>query len=225
MGTRIDLTASDRHAFAAYLAEPPGKPHGGLVVIQEIFGVNTHIRSVADGFARDGYRVIAPALFDRAERGVELGYDKESVDRGRALRQRIELADMLLDLAASGEYVRPAGKVGIVGYCLGGSLAWLAACRLGSFAAAVGYYGGMIAGHLSEAPKIPLMLHFGDEDSGIPMSDVEKIRTGTDPKLVEVFTYAGAGHAFNREGNAAWHGPSAQLARKRTMAFLREHVG
>lgn len=221
----IELRASDGHRFAAYETGPGGKPQGGLVVVQEIFGVNAHIRSVADGFAEDGYSVIAPALFDRAERGLELDYDKAAVERGRALRQRIELDAMLRDIAASVEAVRNAGKVGVVGYCLGGSLAWLAACRLTGIAAAVGYYGGMVAGHLTEQPKVPVMLHFGEDDAGIPMSDVDRIRASADPARVQVFSYPGAGHAFNREGNAAWHGPSAKLARERTLAFLRERVG
>ena len=225
MGKNIEINAADGHAFGAYEARLKDRVRGGLVVVQEIFGVNAHVRRVADGFAADGYHVVAPALFDRAERGVELGYDKPDVERGRGLRQKIDLDHMLLDVAASGEAVRSAGKVGIVGYCLGGSLAWLAACRSEAFSAAVGYYGGMIAGHLSETPRIPVMLHFGEDDSGIPMSDVEKIRAGVDQKRVQVFAYAGAGHAFNRDGSSAWHKPSARVARERTLAFLREHVG
>jgi carboxymethylenebutenolidase len=225
MGTMIELTASDGHSFGAYEAEPDGKPRGGLVVVQEIFGVNAHIRRVADGFAADGYHVIAPALFDRAELGVDLGYDAADVERGRNLRQEISLDEMLLDIAACGAALGASGKVGLVGYCLGGSLALLTATRLEGFAAAVGYYGGMIAGHLDETPRIPVMLHFGEDDGGIPMADVAKIRAATEPALVQVFTYPRAGHAFNRDGNKAWHEPSARLARERTLAFLREHVG
>lgn len=225
MRANIELTASDGHRFGACEATPVGKPRGGLVVVQEIFGVNPHIRRVADGFAADGYRVIAPALFDRAEPGVEIGYEPADVERGRNLRQEISLDEMLLDIAACGVALAASGKVGLVGYCLGGSLAWLTATRLDGFAAAVGYYGGMVAGHLDEAPRIPMMLHFGEEDGGIPMADVAKIGTAADPRLVQVFTYAHAGHAFNRDGNKAWHEPSAKLARERTLAFLREHVG
>ena len=221
----IELTAGDGHRFSAYLATPPGKPRGGLVVIQEIFGVNPHIRNVANGFAADGYLTIAPALFDRVSRNVELAYEKADVEHGRDLRQRISLDDMLLDVDAAVAVVRSAGKVGVVGYCLGGSLAWLAASRLPGIAAAVGYYGGMIAGHLGEQPSVPVMLHFGETDGGIPMSDVAKIQAAADPARVGVFTYAGAGHAFNREGNQAWHGPSAKIARERTIAFLQEHIG
>ena len=225
MGATIMLTASDGHRFGAHEARPAGTPRGGLVVVQEIFGVNPHVRRVADGFAADGYHVIAPALFDRAELGVELGYESADVERGRNLRQEISLDEMLLDIDACRVALAAFGKVGLVGYCLGGSLAWLAATRLDGFAAAVGYYGGMIAAHLDESPRMPVMLHFGEEDSGIPMADVARIRAAADSALVQVFTYPHAGHAFNRDGNKAWHEASAKLARERTLAFLREHVG
>jgi carboxymethylenebutenolidase len=223
--TTITLKASDGHSFAAYEAKPAGKARGGLVVVQEIFGVNAHIRRVADGYAKDGFHVIAPAIFDRAERGVDIGYEKADVDRGVALRHKISLDDMILDLAASVAALKGAGKIAIVGYCLGGSLAWLAAARIPGLAATVGYYGGMVASHLGEKPRCPVMLHFGELDGGIPMTDVEKIRAAVDPKQVQVFTYAGAGHAFNRDGNHAHHEPSARLARERTVKFLAEHMG
>jgi carboxymethylenebutenolidase len=221
----MELTAADGHAFAAYEAKPSGKPRGGLVVIQEIFGVNPHIRRVADGYAADGYHVVAPPLFDRAERAVELGYDGADRDKGIALRKDIPTEQALQDIAAAVDALSGAGKVAVVGYCWGGSLAWLAACRLDGLAAAVGYYGGMIAANLADKPRIPVMLHFGELDGGIPMSDVAKIKAAVDPAMVEVYTYSGAGHAFNRDGNSAWHAPSAKLARDRTLAFLRRHVG
>lgn len=225
MGTNITLKASDGHSFGAYEVTPKDKVRGGLVVIQEIFGVNAHIRKVAEEYADDGYQVIAPALFDRAERNVDLGYEAPDRDRGIALRQKIDLAAMMRDVGASVDALKGVGRVGIVGYCLGGSLAWLAAAQVPGLAAAVGYYGGMIAKQLGEKPRCPVMLHFGENDTGIPLSDVEAIRKGTDPKLVEVFSYAGAGHAFNRAGNAAHHAASARLARDRTVAFLRQYVG
>lgn len=221
----ITLKAADGHEFSAYEAKPKGKARGGLVVVQEIFGVNAHIRAVADGYVAEGYHVIAPALFDRAERKVELGYDKPDMERGIALRKEIALDAMLADIAASAERLAAAGKVGVVGYCLGGSLAWMAAQRLTGIAAAVGYYGGMIASHLDPAPRVPVMLHFGSEDRGIPRLDVEKIREHVDPKQVQVFVYEGAGHAFNRDGTPAHHAESAALAGKRTLQFLREHIG
>jgi carboxymethylenebutenolidase len=226
VGKEITLTAADGHSFAAYEKTPSsGVVRGGLVVVQEIFGVNAHIRRVADGFAEDGYRVIAPAIFDRAERGVDLGYEKPDVERGRAIRAAIATDHMLADIAASIAVLGSSGKVGIVGYCLGGTLAWCGAARLEGLAAAVGYYGGAIAAQLDEQPRCPVMLHFGEDDPSIPMSDVAKIKGAVDPSLVQVFTYKEAGHAFNREGNAAWRGEAARVARDRTIAFLREHVG
>ena len=168
MGQTIKLRASDGHELSAYEAAPPsGKPLGGLVVIQEIFGVNDHIRGVADGYAADGYHVVAPAIFDRAEPGVELGYDKPDVDRGVALRGKIPLEKTLADITASLEWLKASGKAAIVGYCWGGSLAWIAAARLSGLAATVGYYGGMVASHLNETPRCPVMLHFGENDGGI----------------------------------------------------------
>jgi carboxymethylenebutenolidase len=225
MGDLIKLKASDGHAFAAYERKPAGPVRGALVVVQEIFGVNPHVRSVADGYAADGYRVLAPALFDRAERDVELSYDGADRDKAIALRKAIAIDAMLLDIAASISALESTGKIGIVGYCLGGSLTWLAATRLSGLAAAIGYYGSMIAANLAETPRCPVLLHFGEEDGGISMADVEKIRASVDPGTVQIFTYPGAGHAFNRAGNAAYHEPSAKLARERTLAFLRQHVG
>jgi carboxymethylenebutenolidase len=225
MGKRLTLAAGDGHGFAAYEATPKERVRGSLVVVQEIFGVNAHIRRVADGFAADGYKAIAPAIFDRAEREVELGYEGTDRDKGMALRKSIPYDAMLADIAASVEALKDSGKAGIVGYCLGGTLAWLAAAKVSGLAAAVGYYGGAIAANLSDLPRCPVLLHFGEEDTGIPMADVEKIRAATDPGSVRVFTYPNAGHAFNRDGNKAFHGESARLARERTIAFFREHVG
>jgi len=225
MGETIRLTAGDGHEFSAYEAQPAGAVRGGLIVVQEIFGVNAHIRRVAGGYAADGYRVIAPGIFDRVEPGIELGYSKPETERGVELRKRIPIDAMLRDIAASLAALAPSGKVGIVGYCLGGSLAWLSALRLPGLAVAVGYYGGMVAANLAEAPRCPVMLHFGEDDHGIPMSDVDKIRAATDPAKVQIFTYRGAGHAFNRDGTPVYHGDGATLAGERTLAFLRQHIG
>jgi len=219
------LTAADGHRLGAYEARPAGKPRGAIVLLQEIFGVNEHIRGVADGYARDGYAVIAPAVFDRAARDVELGYDRAGMERGRDLRAAIKLDATIADIAAAVDAVKGAGKVAVVGYCWGGSLAWFSAARVPSLACTVGYYGGMIAHALNERPRCPVMLHFGEEDRGIPLSDVTKIKVAFDPAAVQVFTYPGAGHAFNRDGSAAWDGPSAGTARERTVEFLRQHVG
>ena len=221
----LTLAAADGHRLAAYEARPEGKPRGAIVLLQEIFGVNEHMRAVADGYARDGYAVIAPGLFDRAEPGVELGYDGAASERGRNLRTAIKLDATIADITAAVAAAKPAGKVAVIGYCWGGSLAWFAAAGVPGLACAVGYYGGMIANALNERPRCPVMLHFGETDRGIPLSDVAKIKAAVDPAMVQVFTYPGAGHAFNRAGSAAWHGPSAEVARQRTLAFLRQHLG
>lgn len=224
MGNWIRLTASDGFTLDAYEAKPAEKPRGGVVLIQEIFGVNAHIRKVADDYAGEGYHVIAPAIFDRAEPHVDLDYQKPSMEKGVDLRAQIPVEKTLLDVAASIDALKGDGKVAIVGYCYGGSLAWLGAIRLPRLAAAVGYYGGMVAKHLDEQPRCPVTLHFGEKDQGIPMSDVDKIKAAVDPARVAIFTYP-AGHAFNREGNQAWEPHSAMLARMRSVKFLREHVG
>jgi carboxymethylenebutenolidase len=224
MGTMIKLKASDGFTLGAYEAKPEGKARAGVVVIQEIFGVNAHIKRVADGYAMDGYHVISPAIFDRAERNVDIGYDKPDMDKGVALRASIPLEATILDLAAAVDALKGEGKVAIVGYCYGGSLAWLGSARLSGLSAAVGYYGGMISKHLDEQPHCPVMLHFGEKDGGIPLSDVDKIKAATDPAKVQIFTYP-AGHAFNREGNQAYEPHSAMLARMRTAKFLEANVG
>jgi len=220
----IKLKASDGFTLGAYEAKPEGKPRAGLVVIQEIFGVNAHIKRVADGYAADGYHVISPAIFDRAERDVDIGYEKADVDKGVALRGKIPLEATILDVAAAIDALKASGKVAIVGYCFGGSLAWIAAARLPGLAATIGYYGGMIAAHVAEKPNCPVMLHFGEMDGGIPLSDVDKIRAASDPAKVQIFAYP-AGHAFNRDGNQAYNAHSAMLARMRTVKFLQEQVG
>jgi carboxymethylenebutenolidase len=222
MGTNIELTASDGHRLAAYRADPAGKPRGGLVVIQEIFGVNSHMRSVADGYAADGYLAIAPALFDRAERGFEVGYSPPDIERGRAVRAKIALDDALKDVAAAIKAAASAGKVGIVGYCWGGTVAWAAATRLDGLAASSPHYGGGIAEIATERPRCPVMFHFGETDQQIPMTDVEKIRKAQPGQTVHVYA---AGHGFNCDQRGSYHAASAKLARERTLAFLRQHVG
>jgi carboxymethylenebutenolidase len=225
MNKMIELKAADGHVLSAYEVAPKGKPRGGIAIIQEIFGVNAHIRSVADGYAEDGYHVIAPGLFDRHERGYDRGYSAEEIDAGIKIARSMNPAHMLHDLEATIKQLSAHGKVAIVGYCLGGSLAFMAAAQLSGLACTVGYYGGMIAGNLDKKPKVPVLLHFGEEDKGISMADVDKIKAAVDPKLVQVFVYPGAGHAFNRHGNQAWHEQSAKLARTRTLEFLRGHIG
>ena len=222
MSQTIKLTAADGIAIDAYRADPAGTPKGGLVVLQEIFGVNPHIRRVADGFAAQGYRVIAPALFDRVKPGVELDYTQEGMSAGIALMGQVDQGKAILDVAAAVQAASEAGKVGIVGYCWGGSLAYAAACSVDGLAAAVGYYGGNIAKSLDRRPKVPLMLHFGERDAHIPMSDVDAIKAALPD--VPVYTYD-ADHGFNCDARGSYDKPSAAEALDRTLAFLARHVG
>jgi carboxymethylenebutenolidase len=221
MGKTLELKAKDGFTLGAYKAEPSGKPVGGLVVIQEIFGVNHHIRAVTDRFSAQGYVSIAPALFDRAKRGVDIGYDEASMKQGVEIRAKIELEDTLLDTAAAIEALKGVGKIGIVGYCWGGSLAFIAAARLDGLSAAVGYYGGMIAAHAEEKPKIPTLLHFGEKDHGIPLTDVEKVKAAR-PE-VEIYTYP-AGHGFSCDERASFDKLSHEKALERTLAFFKKHL-
>lgn len=221
MGERIELTASDGHRLGAYLARPDGPPKAGLVVCQEIFGVNDHIREVADGFAAESYLAIAPALFDRLEPGVELDYTADDTARGRALRTALAWETVMLDVGAAAEEARTGPGVGVVGYCWGGSLAWLAACRL-EVAAAVGYYGGQIYEHRAERPACPVLLHFGLRDPIIPNEHVEEIAK-LHPEAA-IFSYD-AGHGFNCAARADYRPEAAALARQRTLQFLAQHLG
>ena len=221
MGETISLTADDGHVLGAYRAPPAGKARGGLVVIQEIFGVNGHIRSVCDGFAADGFETIAPALFDRAEKGIELDYDEPGMTRGRDIRATLGWDDPVRDIAAAVAALSGAGAIGAVGYCWGGSLAWLSATRL-EVACAVGYYGGQIVQFKDETNSCPVMLHFGEKDQSIPAADVAAIRAAHPD--IPVYTYP-AGHGFNCDRRADYHAESATLARERTLAVLAEHMG
>ncbi len=221
MGQTITLTAEDGHELSAYRADPDGAPRGGIVVIQEIFGVNGHIRSVCDRFAGEGYVAIAPAVFDRVERGVELEYDSDGMARGREIMGGIGLDGPLLDIAAAAAAIKDAGTVGAVGYCWGGTVAWLAATRLKL--PSVGYYGGRIVDFAGEELEVPVMLHFGKEDQMIPAEDIAKIREAA-PK-VPVFEYDEAGHGFNCEKRGSYHEESAKFALTRTLEFLAENVG
>ena len=222
MGKTLTLTASDGHKLSAYRADPSGKPKGALVVIQEIFGVNAHMREVCDGFAADGYVAIAPALFDRVQPKVELGYTPKDIEAGRELRGKIEWDAVLKDVEAAIKTVASAGKVGVVGYCWGGSVAWRAATRLKGVTAAVGYYGGQIAPFKDETPRAAVMLHFGEKDASIPLSDVEAIKKAQ-PKL-PIHVYAGAGHGFSCDHRGSFHSEAHKQARTRTMEFFDKHL-
>lgn len=223
MGEQVMLTASDGHKLGAYAARPEGEPIAGLVVIQEIFGVNAHIRSVADGFAHDGFLAVAPAMFDRIQPGLELGYEAADREKAMSLAPQINMDTSVLDAGAALAYAAKATgkKAGIVGYCYGGTVAWLAATRLHP-AAAVGYYGGRIPGYAAETPSAPVMLHFGNDDPHIPASEVDKIKAAH-PE-VEIYWYENAGHAFNRDIGPSYNPEAAKLARRRTLDFLRMHL-
>jgi carboxymethylenebutenolidase len=220
MSESVTLSAADGHSFNAYVAHPATEPVAALVVVQEIFGVNAHIRSVADGWARDGFLAIAPALFDRISPGIDLGYDPESMKTAMSFFPKFDVDKAILDIAATVDYTAKIThkKVGVIGYCLGGTIAWLSATRLRP-AAAVGYYGGRIGNYAGEKPSCPVMLHFGKQDSHIPASEVEKVHSAH-PE-VEIFWYD-AGHAFNCEPRPSYNPAAAQEARQRSLDFLKK---
>ena len=223
MGEHVTLTASDGHQLDAYVARPAAEPIAGLVVIQEAFGVTTHIRSVTDGWARDGFLAVAPALFDRIERGVDLSSSPEDLQKGIALARQGNPADGVKDVAAALDYARreTGKKVGVIGYCYGGSMTWLVAARLDPDAA-VGYYGGYIAHFAAEKPKAPLMLHFGLLDTHIPKEDIDSKVAAPHPEVL-IFWYD-AGHAFNNDDRPSFNPAAAKLARERSLDFLRQHL-
>lgn len=217
------LRAADGYAFGVYESLPCGEPKGGVVVIQEIFGVNAHIRGVADGFAAAGYATLAPALFDRAERGVELGYDAAGLSRGRDLAfTRLPREEALRDLQATVEEAGKYGAVGVVGYCYGGLMAWLSACHLDGIDCVSAYYGGGIAGALDTVPKCPVIMHFGELDAHIPMTDVDRITSAFPDVPVHVYP---ADHGFNCDHRESYHAQSASQARERTIGLFRDHLG
>ena len=222
MGKMIELIAADGFRLSAYRAEPEGGPRGGVVVAQEIFGVNSHIKSVCDGFAKDGYVVIAPALFDRYERNVDIGYTTDDIARGRALKASATTDAALQDIAAARDALSGTGKVGVVGYCWGGFISWMSACRLSGFACAVTYYGGGMLEAIAETPKCPVMAHFGERDSMIPVDGVKRFAAAHPD--VELFIYA-ADHGFNCDQRGSYDAAAAALARERTLQHFRRHLG
>ncbi len=223
MGQMIKLTASDGHVLEAYKAEPEGKPRGGLVVLQEIWGVNNHIESVTDGFAREGYLAVAPALFDRVEPGIIMHeYNPETMQKGLDYKNQVDQDKALLDIGAAVKEASRAGKVGVVGYCFGGRMAWLSASRVDGVAAAVPYYGGGIPGLASEKPRCPVMLHFGEKDSMIPIDQVDEFRKAHPTLPIHIYN---ADHGFNCDARASYDAESARIVRERTLEFLGGHVG
>ena len=227
MGQFAELKAADGQAIPAYVASPKGKAKGGIVVIQEIFGVNAHIRAVADGYAEQGYLAVAPATFHRVKPNVELGYEPDDMTAGMALKTATEALPapgVMQDIQAAIDHAAQAGKVGIVGYCYGGLLTWRAACALEGLSAAVPYYGGGVTtpDEIARQPRCPVLAHFGDQDHWISLESVEAFKKAH-PE-VEVHLYH-ANHGFNCDHRASYNAEAAKLARERTLAFFARHVG
>ncbi|WP_298602817.1 dienelactone hydrolase family protein [uncultured Limnohabitans sp.] len=228
MGTMIELQVADGTRVPAYEARPAGTPKGAVVVIQEIFGVNSHIRAVADGYAAEGYLAVAPAAFHRVKPGVELGYAEADMGEGFGYKTAVEALPapgVMQDIQAAIDHAAQAsaGKVGIVGYCWGGLLTWRSACMLTGLSAASPYYGGGMTteSEIARQPKVPVLAHFAEDDKWIPLDTVEAFKKAH-PE-VALHTYA-AHHGFNCDQRGAWHAPSAQLARELTLAFFAKHL-
>lgn len=222
-GETVTLTAVDGHTLSAYKVAPSGAPRGGLVIVQEIFGVTDHIRDVCDRYAAEGYLAIAPAMFDRVQRGVELGYSEETVAEALAIRRQITDWNLpLMDVEAARAAIADAGKVACVGYCFGGDTAWVGVTR-GRFDAAVAYYGGHIYTLIDETPKAPIILHYGTEDHVASADKIALIRERYPD--VPVYVYEGAGHGFNCDARADYDEAAADLALERTRSFLAQHIG
>jgi carboxymethylenebutenolidase len=228
MSEWVNLTAGDGHKLKAYVARPAGEPIGAIVLVQEIFGVNKHIRGVCDGYAKDGFVVVAPAIFDRFERDVDLDYSPEGWKRAMEFYPKLQPETTLLDVAAAYEFVKKSDKgIGVVGYCYGGLTAWLVAVRGEDYkmqpSCCVGYYAGGIGKFAEEEPSCPVMLHFGADDDHIGKDQIDAVRKAH-PE-VQIYVYEGAGHAFNRDADLKAYRPeAAKLARERTLKFLRENV-
>ena len=227
MGTFIELKAADGFVFPAYVAQPAGTPKGGVVVLQEIFGVNSHIRAVADGYAAQGYLAVAPATFHRVKPGVELGYQPDDMTAGFGLKTAVEALPapgVLQDIQAAIDHAAQAGKVGIVGYCWGGLLTWRAACSLKGLSAAAPYYGGGVTTpeEAARKPLVPVLAHFGDQDHWIPLDTVEAFKAAQPGVTVHVYQ---ANHGFNCDQRGSYNEAATKLARERTLAFFAQHVG
>jgi carboxymethylenebutenolidase len=221
MGTTITLTSPDGHTFSAYRADPKSRSKGGIVVVQEIFGVSAHIRSMVDFYASKGYTAIAPAVYDRVQRGYDANYSPEEVPKGAAVASKLNALNTLTDIKTAADAARPeyrGAKVGVVGYCFGGSMAAASSIHLAdTFAAAVAYYGGNIGDQLGDLPKIPLLCHFGKKDAYIPNKTVKKIRAAWSTPIIHSYP---ADHGFNREGSDTFHQASARKAAKRSLDFF-----
>jgi carboxymethylenebutenolidase len=226
MGQFTDIQSADGFVFPAYVAQPAGKPKGAVVVLQEIFGVNSHIRDVTDGYAADGYFAVAPSTFHRVKAGVDIGYTEDDMKAGMALKAAVEALPapgVLADIQAAVKHAAQAGKVGIVGYCWGGWLSWRSACLLDGLSAAVTYYGGGMTtpDEIARQPKVPVLSHFGDQDRWISLESVEAFKQAHPEVEVQVYQ---ANHGFNCDRRAAYNPPAAKLARERTLAFFAKQL-
>ena len=225
MGQNITLKASDGHELQAYRADPAGKPKGCMIVLQEIFGVNHHIRAVADRIAANGYLAVAPCMQDRAQRGFEVGYTPPEIEQGRNMRGKVKNEDSLKDLRAAFDYLKAqnAGKIGAVGYCWGGSLAWMAATEIDGLACAISYYGGEVANTADKQAKCPVMFHFGEKDASIPLDKVELIKQ-KQPNH-PLYVYKDAGHGFSCDERGSFHPASHELALSRSKEYAAKYIG
>ena len=223
MGKHFSLTAADKHQLGAYRADPASAAKGGVVVIQEIFGVNHHIRAVCDRLAGEGYAAVAPALFDRTEKNFECGYTPDEIANARKFVANPDWDAMMRDTQAAIDELKGAGPVAIMGFCMGGTIAFLSAAKLNGLSAAVCYYGGQIAKNADEKPKVPTLMHFGEKDASIPMSDVEiiKQKRGGD---CEIYVYPTGGHGFHCDERGSFDQASRDLAWQRTTAFFAKHM-
>lgn len=222
MGKMIELTAADGHKFSAYRADPAGKPRGALIVIMEIFGVNSHIKAVTDSYAADGFLAIAPASFDRVQRGLDVGYTPADIEIARPLMQKMKLEDAVKDVTATLNEVKSAGKTGIVGYCWGGTCSWKSASSVPGLSCAIAYYGGGIPGLIGEKPQCPVMFHWGETDGSIPLDKAKEVAAA---HANQIHYFYPAGHGFNCDQRGSYHADSAKLARTRSLEFLSKHVG
>jgi carboxymethylenebutenolidase len=222
VGQHFTLTAADQHQLGAYRADPKGPSKGGIVVIQEIFGVNHHIRAICDRLAAEGYTAVAPALFDRTEKGFECGYTPDEMAAARKFVAAPNWDAMLKDTQAAIDDLKKEGPVAIVGFCMGGSIAFLAATRLSGLSAAVAYYGGQIVRFVDETPKVPMQMHFGEKDQGIPMTDVETIKQKRTES--EIYVYPGAAHGFHCDERASYNEDASKTAWPRTLDFIKAHL-
>ena len=218
MGRKLKLKAADGFELGAYRADPAGTTRGRVVVIQEIFGVNHHIRSVCDRLASAGYVALAPQIFDRVERDFETGYSDTEVAHARTYIAKLDWAKVMIDTEAAIDVLKREGAVAIMGFCLGGSVSYLAATKVGGLAAAVCYYGGQIIQHIDKKPRCPVQMHFGALDTHIPMSDVETMKA-KQPQA-EIYLYQHAGHGFHCDERGSYDQPSSRIAWERTLGFL-----